>query len=316
MSRRELDTDDPTAIRPYLTTVYDAGLSVRLLGDDANPRPWLSHVRLEADGFAVEHIRHGGDVEARSDGCACILVLWVQDGRVECTTRGMAAVAGPGDVVLASTGTSSVLVRSSGASLRSAVLDRQLVDRVASDQGLVWQPARFTGIVPLSSESARVWTDAHRFVANTVLPDENSGPLVVSAAGRLLAAAVLSSFPTEGARSPGAPLSTNHPPVLRRALAYIEEHASREIAVLHIARAVYVTPRALQYAFRKYLGTTPMAHLRRVRLDRAHHELVRNDHTTTTVAATAARWGFAHTGRFAALYRESYGRSPHVTLRE
>jgi hypothetical protein len=32
------------------------------------------------------------------------------------------------------------------------------------------------------------------------------------------------------------------------------------------------------------------------------------------VTGIAARWGFAHTGRFAVLYRPMYGQSPHHTL--
>jgi AraC-like DNA-binding protein len=58
-----------------------------------------------------------------------------------------------------------------------------------------------------------------------------------------------------------------------------------------------------------------MAYLRRVRLDHVHRDLRKGDRGSTTVTATAARWGFAHTGRFAVLYRETYGQSPHVTLR-
>src|ERR1700720_1487345 len=34
----------------------------------------------------------------------------------------------------------------------------------------------------------------------------------------------------------------------------------------------------------------------------------------TTVSEIAQRWGFAHTGRFAVLYRQTYGQSPHATL--
>ncbi|PRC60869.1 AraC family transcriptional regulator, partial [Mycobacterium sp. ITM-2017-0098] len=34
-----------------------------------------------------------------------------------------------------------------------------------------------------------------------------------------------------------------------------------------------VTPRAIQYAFREHLNTTPLEYLRRVRLERAHQEL-------------------------------------------
>lgn len=33
------------------------------------------------------------------------------------------------------------------------------------------------------------------------------------------------------------------------------------------------------------------------------------------VWAIAARWGFMHTGLFAVFYRQTYGHSPHTTLR-
>lgn len=67
--------------------------------------------------------------------------------------------------------------------------------------------------------------------------------------------------------------------------------------------------------FRRYLDMTPMGYLRLVRLDRAHRDLLDADPATTRVQQVAARWGFAHTGRFAAMYREAYGRVPSDTLR-
>lgn len=82
-----------------------------------------------------------------------------------------------------------------------------------------------------------------------------------------------------------------------------------------IAEHVYVTPRTLQYMFRQRLDCTPMDYLRKVRLHRAHHDLLRATRESTTVTQIANRWGFAHIGRFAAYYREIYGRSPHDTLR-
>ena len=33
-----------------------------------------------------------------------------------------------------------------------------------------------------------------------------------------------------------------------------------------------------------------------------------------TITAIAARWGFHHPGRFAALYRDTYQRTPYSTL--
>lgn len=76
-----------------------------------------------------------------------------------------------------------------------------------------------------------------------------------------------------------------------------------------------MTPRALQYMFRKHRDCTPTEYLRRVRLDHAHRELLAADRATTSVSDVARHWGFLHAGRFAVYYRECYGQSPHVTLR-
>ena len=102
---------------------------------------------------------------------------------------------------------------------------------------------------------------------------------------------------------------------MRRAIAFIDTNASTDVDLADIAAAAYVSPRALQYAFQRHLGTTPMAYLRRVRLDAAHHQLQAADPTRgDTVTAIAARWGFAHLGRFAAAYHRTYGQPPSTTL--
>jgi AraC-like DNA-binding protein len=87
------------------------------------------------------------------------------------------------------------------------------------------------------------------------------------------------------------------------------------MALSEIAAAAHVTPRALQYAFTRHLQTTPMAYLRRVRLAAAHQDLQAADpRDGDTVTSIAARWGFAHPGRFATAYRNAYGQAPSVTL--
>ncbi len=48
----------------------------------------------------------------------------------------------------------------------------------------------------------------------------------------------------------------------------------------------------------------------------AHTDLVAGNHSTTTVGQVARYWGFGNLGRFAVLYRQTYGRSPHVTPRD
>ncbi|MCH1867003.1 helix-turn-helix domain-containing protein [Nocardioides sp. CFH 31398] len=111
--------------------------------------------------------------------------------------------------------------------------------------------------------------------------------------------------------------AAQEPATLRRAVEHIEAHAGEALTLGEIARTARASPRAVQYAFRRYRGTTPTGYLRRVRLEGAHRDLVRGDPTTgDTVAAIAARWGFAKAGRFSALYAAAYGRPPSHTLRQ
>ncbi|WP_319596547.1 helix-turn-helix transcriptional regulator [Streptomyces sp. ID05-04B] len=102
---------------------------------------------------------------------------------------------------------------------------------------------------------------------------------------------------------------------VRRAMAYCEDHAGDLVSVADMAAAARVSPRTLQDRFRTDLGTTPTAHLRRVRLDRVHQDLLRiaDGSASGTVTDVAARWGFTHLGRFAAYYREAYGQVPSRT---
>jgi transcriptional regulator GlxA family with amidase domain len=109
--------------------------------------------------------------------------------------------------------------------------------------------------------------------------------------------------------------SSSQPPLLLRAIAFIDENARQDITLGDIAAAVNVTPRSVQYVFRRHLGTTPLEYLRRVRLDHAHRDLQAADPTVDTVTAIAGRWGFTHAGRFSNIYKQAFGRSPSRTLR-
>lgn len=103
------------------------------------------------------------------------------------------------------------------------------------------------------------------------------------------------------------------PRAVRRAVAAIEENPERPYTVGTLAATAGVSPRTLQAAFQDHIGTSPMRHLRNVRLARVHQDLCRPD--APTVAAVACAWGFTHLGRFAALYRARYGVDPSQNLR-
>jgi AraC-like DNA-binding protein len=176
---------------------------------------------------------------------------------------------------------------------------------------------RLLGYRPVSATAQRRLNAAIDYV-RTLAGPPSSGvtPLVASTLTAHLAAVVLETFPNNAAvePTPAERLSAG-PALLRQAIGFIEAEAHKDIVLSDIAAAVHVTPRALQYVFRRHLEMSPMEYLRRVRLDHAHRQLSHSDPRSTTVRHIAGQWGFAHTGRFSALYRRTYGHSPSETLR-
>jgi AraC-like DNA-binding protein len=163
--------------------------------------------------------------------------------------------------------------------------------------------------------AGRRWRDTARYAEETLASAQSAAPLVISSVSWLLAATALTVFPNTALA--GLTIEDRrdaHPRALRRAVSFIDDNARADITITDIAAAAFVTPRAVQLAFRRHLGTTPMEYLRRVRLAHAHHDLLAADPEHTTVAAVAYRWGFPTPSRFGAYYRQAYGTPPSHTL--
>ncbi|WP_255823457.1 AraC family transcriptional regulator [Amycolatopsis sp. GM8] len=94
----------------------------------------------------------------------------------------------------------------------------------------------------------------------------------------------------------------------------LEGHPEWSHTPATLAREAGVSVRALQKAFREQLDSSPSEYLRGVRLQRVHDELSTAQYDTTTVGEIASKWGMAHHGRFAAVYRDRFGESPRQTL--
>lgn len=105
------------------------------------------------------------------------------------------------------------------------------------------------------------------------------------------------------------------PRLVRQAEDYMLSHIDAPLALDDVAEAVGVSARALQYAFRRFRDTTPMAFLRAARLERAHRDL-QDARPGDTVTEIATRWGFTHFGRFSEIYRARFGCTPRQTLRD
>ncbi|MBO0680379.1 helix-turn-helix transcriptional regulator [Mycolicibacterium sp. S2-37] len=297
------------------------GANMRLVRDgDLRPeqRPALVHARTDVGAVAIEQIDVAGELLAEVEALDRFVAVWTESGRLCAHSGGLRGDASADGITITAQPGKPTVTRSKDARLIAVLIDPLVLSGLTAHSSAadVVDLIRFDGFSPVSPAAAQQWKDTVCYVKDVVLGAETTTPLVLGQASRLLAAVTLSTFP-HSAVTVDKPYdrTDTHPLLLRRAVEFIEENAGNDIALVDIATAVHVSSRAVQYMFRRHLDTTPLRFLRQLRLDRAHRDLQSADHRHTTVAAIAARWGFAHTGRFAVLYRQTYDRSPHTTLR-
>ena len=209
--------------------------------------------------------------------------------------------------------------RSNGrAQVRAFVFDREHAQQFArtasGDDRLV---LKMTDPSPRTAALADHWERTFQHVSSSLLTMAASGgpdPLVEADLRRHALRTTLSTFQTTFLEAlDRATQREAAPRTVRRAIAYIEQHACEPITVDDIAAAVSISTRGLQYAFKRALDVTPTEYLRGVRLDGAHAELKAS--AVASVSDVARRWGFAGPSKFAKYYREAYGRNPRDTVR-
>lgn len=305
------DTTDPREACAHLRRVYGEN-TIRVTGDQDAFH--MSHLALGAGPLSSATLTEAPEVEHRTPSLGRLVVGRVLRGHVERPAAGESLRAGRGDVLLVVTPDRPCVLRTEDVEVQLVQIDPAvLADLTASARD---GPALFTGYRPVSATAAGLCASLLEFLARDVLANEEAAasPLLVDSAARLLGAVLLTTFPNTATHPHDR--TTSAPATLRHALAFIEEHAHEPISLTRIAAATHVTARTLQLTFRQELGITPTEYLRRFRLDRAHHDLLAVDPADgVSVTAIARRWGFRHAGRFAARYRQVYGRSPRETLR-
>ncbi|KAA9164926.1 AraC family transcriptional regulator [Amycolatopsis acidicola] len=182
--------------------------------------------------------------------------------------------------------------------------------------GALREPIRFQLDMDVTKGYARTWYEALSFsVADLDRPDSMLGhPLAMEQFEQSLITGLLLAQP----HNYTAMLNGDDRPVPSRLLGIavdlIEGHPEWTHTPASLARSAGVSVRALQKAFREHLDSSPSEYLRGVRLQRVHDELCAAQSDTTTVGEIASKWGLAHHGRFAAVYRERFGESPKQTL--
>ena len=170
------------------------------------------------------------------------------------------------------------------------------------------------GVRPVSPAMERLWVQTMGYYREQLLQDDvYDYVLVREQATRTLIVTTLMAFGLHREQEHAAFESA----AIRRARTYIDEHLRDAVTVHDVAVAARLSPSALQKAFLRAYDITPMAYLRRARLDAARRDLLAADPTAGgTVEVIARRWGFAHLGRFASYYRHAFGELPSATLRD
>jgi AraC-like DNA-binding protein len=104
------------------------------------------------------------------------------------------------------------------------------------------------------------------------------------------------------------------PANVKRAEEFMRANACEPLTIEEIANAAGSSVRALQLAFHRFRGATPMAALQRIRLEAAREEMLRSERPQS-LARIAAEHGFSNPSRFAQLFRRTYGAYPSEALK-
>lgn len=102
--------------------------------------------------------------------------------------------------------------------------------------------------------------------------------------------------------------------LVRRAIDVCEP-ISGPVGISELSTSLTASPRTLQLAFQKVMGTTPHNFFHRRRMTKARMALLKADSRESRVTDIANHHGFSELGRFSVQYRELFGESPKATLR-
>lgn len=297
--------------REWLDQSY--GTTLRLTGRLGKVR----HHRVAHGTVAFDHLKIDAKFAFDSDPMPALVVVDLLGGTSEYTRDhhtdrmhdGESVLMAGWDMPFAGGGN---LLEVRGTNL-SAELVTAAVEEVSPDYP--WEHISFTSYVPRSPAAGARWR-ATIDQLSAAFPGEDD-LLAHGEASRLLGHTLLQTFPNnvvDGAERRELDRDSRDatPSTVRLAQRVIEARAGDDLTLAVLAQECRVTPRALQYAFRRHLGCTPLAYLRRVRLDLVRQSL--RDGSAQTVSDGATRYGFFNPGRFASDYRQVFDENPRDTL--
>jgi AraC-like DNA-binding protein len=315
---REFSTRDVDQARVEMVRAYYP-LRVEPIDTSAPFSLWMRTVSLGP--LVLGKLTYGSDITKDCGDLAVAFHVNVPlSGRVWSTCGDEQVVATPDTAAVFNPTGRTVLDRWVGDTtqlclkMSRTALEGELSDRL--DRPLR-EPLRFRMAMDLRSPAARSWLHAVQVLADEL---ESPGglaaqPLLAQEVQRLITAGLLWGQPHsyyDELREPGRAL---RPRTIKLVVDAIEARPEYPWTAREMAQLTGVGVRSVEDGFRRHLGESPTAYLRRCRLERVRAELAAAGPGEVTVAEVAHRWGFSHLGRFARAYRERYGELPSVTLR-
>jgi AraC-like DNA-binding protein len=294
--------------RHWLETAY--GTSLGLSGRMGT----VHHRRRELGGVSFDRLRIDAPVRFDADAMPALVVVDVLDGEIEYTHGEVTDRGREGDTVLAAGWDMPFAGRGNGYEVRNTGVSGDVLTAAIAeiDPERTCADLRFARFVPRSPAAAAQWrTVVDRLSASSV----GDSAIAQGQATRLLAHSLLHTFENNlvsDDSTTARDLRDATRATVWQAQRIIHDRAHDDLSLADIADECGVTPRTLQYAFRRHLDCTPNTYLRQVRLDLVHQLL--NAGSVATVGDAAARLGFFNPGRFAADYRQVFGENPGQTL--
>ncbi|QYB00099.1 AraC family transcriptional regulator (plasmid) [Rhodococcus sp. USK10] len=307
---------DPEQAEAAISEAYSpATLNIRGPLDD-----FVLRMRLtELPGLSLGHIEFGVDVAVAAPPPSIYVVCFARQGTIDVRSgSNHQVVSGAHGAVVDPQRVTYFENWRPGSELVSLRIEREaLEDRLTVMTGRApTEPIQFRlGLDTTDPQATSLVRSLRLLEAESVCPGGLSAdPVAASVLTDMVATSLLMCQPnnySESLRARGKPVP---PHIIRQAIELVEVNPMAVNTVVEWATTVHISVRSLEEGFQRYLDTTPMAHLRQVRLDRAHAELVTSDARERTVSGIARRWGFNHLGRFSSAHRTRYGVLPSETL--
>jgi AraC-like DNA-binding protein len=274
---------------------------------------------IQLGPLTVGQLSYAGPVTFRVSELDAYHVSIPTTGRLHARHAGHEIVATPSTAVIFGPG-STVSTRHEENSAQLAIkIERKALEEELA--GLLGRPIEgpidLPPAVDLSGGPGHSWSRLVYLLRDELAFEQSLfyQPLIAEHLRSTLLIGLLLSVPHRYHRELTMPAAAGPPRAIQRVVDAIQDEPERAVTVADLAQIGGMSVRSLQEGFRRHLGCAPMTYVQRVRLGRAHEDLQVSDPARVTVAAVAHRWGFAHLGRFASVYRGRFGESPSETLR-